>query len=142
MDGRDAFGRLNLGVTRSGFLKIFVLLWIPVRLPSLASIAVLVALTACAAADRPSFAEDGPRTVVEIENQREVPMDIFIVDAGRIRLGRVGPKAKAEFTIPEWFVRHPKEMEFLAMPLSRQFPAISQRVWVGPGERMELVVSQ
>ena len=112
------------------------------RLLSLATVAVVFALSACAAAGRPSFAEDGSRTVVEVENQREVPMDIFVVDAGRVRLGRVGPKAKAEFTVPEWFVRQAKEMEFLAMPLSRQFPAISQRVWVGPGERMELTISQ
>ena len=58
-----------------------------------------------------------------------------------MHLGLVEPKATAVFTMPAHLVTHAREMEFLAASAGHA-AVLSQRFWVGPGERVELRISQ
>src|SRR5687768_6827551 len=105
------------------------------------SVVLAILMAACAPAGRPSFADESAQATVEVENRREVAMEIFVVDAVRVRLGRVGPKATAVLRIPAHVVPRAREMEFMATSSGRS-GAISGRLWVGPGERVGLVITQ
>ena len=82
------------------------------------------------------------RAVVQVENQRMSDVNVFVLNGGtKLRLGRVGAKRTAQFTIPSGVVSRAREVEFLAESLSGGSPAVSQRIWMAPGERVRLVLS-
>lgn len=100
-------------------------------------------LASCATAGRPSFADESERTVVEVENQRTMDMNVFVLNgAQRVRLGRVGPKATVKFTLPKGMVTRARELEFVSeVTGSMLTPAVSNRIWVGPGEHVGLIIT-
>ena len=110
---------------------------------------VLCALTLIGCAPRTSgieaagTAQAQERARVEIENQRLYDINVYLINSGqRVRLGRVSAKRTAQFTLPPGIVPRAREVEFMIESQSGGSPAVSQRLWIAPGEIVKLVVTQ
>jgi hypothetical protein len=83
------------------------------------------------------------RAQVEVENQRLYDINVYLINSGqRIRLGRISAKRTARFTVPPGVVPRAREVEFMIESLSGGSPAVSQRLWIAPGELVKLIVTQ
>jgi hypothetical protein len=103
------------------------------------ALVVIAGPLACRSA-RPGAAVD--RATVTVENQRLTDVTVYVLNSGqRIRLGRVGAHRSERFGIPAGIVSAAKEVEFLAESLSGRTQAVSQRIWVQPGDNVRLFVS-
>jgi hypothetical protein len=83
------------------------------------------------------------RARVEVENQRLYDINVYLLNSGqRVRLGRISAKRTAQFTLPPGVVPRAREVEFMIESLSGSSAAVSQRLWVAPGELVKLIVTQ
>lgn len=81
------------------------------------------------------------RTALEVDNQSFNDLNIYIVNASqRIRLGRATAHMKSLFTIPYTIVGGARELQFLAEPITRRDGAVSNRIWVEPGDTVRLFI--
>lgn len=81
------------------------------------------------------------RTALEVDNQSFNDLNIFVVNASqRIRLGRATAHMKSLLTIPHTVIGGARELQFLAEPITRRGGAVSNRMWVEPGDTVRLFV--
>ena len=100
----------------------------------------LAAVSACGGA-RAAKTSDPERTVIAVENQTFNDLTVFLINGGqRVRLGRVSAKQTTGFNVPSGIIPSAREVQILAEPASGSGAAISNRIWVGPGERVKLII--
>ena len=115
--------------------------WLKTLLPLGFALCMTIGAGACTSAARSGSAA-GERATVTVENQRLSDVTVYVLNSGqRIRLGRVGAHRSEKFGIPTGIVSAAKEVEFLAELLSGRSQAVSQRIWVEPGDHVRLVLS-
>ncbi len=103
-----------------------------------------VALAACARAANPATDEEptpSGETAVNVENQSYLDMNIYLIRSGaRNRLGTVPGLSSRLFRIPPALVGGGADLQFLADPIGSNRTPISERMWVKPGDLVELVI--
>lgn len=107
----------------------------------ISSLVLLVLVAACASAGR-SAASEEDRATVSVDNRAYMDMNIYVVEGGtsRRRLGTVTAASRATFVIPHSVVGNGRELMFLADPIGGTRTSVSQRIWVGPGEQVVLMI--
>ena len=109
------------------------------RLVTIAVMAGSMLLAACGSARRSAPVE---RTTVEVDNRGFEDMTVYVVDGSqRLRLGAAPGLRRTVLTIPAHAVGPARDLQFLADPLGSSRTAISQRLYVRQGERVQLVIS-
>lgn len=86
-------------------------------------------------------AEPAQRTMLEVDNRGFADMTIYVVDGGqRVRLGVAPGNAKTELAIPAHLVTSWRSLRFLADPIGSSRQAVSQEIYVQPGDRVVLMI--
>lgn len=101
----------------------------------------IVMLTACGAArpSRPGMEQE--RTVLQVENRSFADMTIYVIEGGaRRRLGTATGGVTTELTIPATLIYGGRDLQFLADPIGSSRTAVSDRIFVRPGERVTLMI--
>src|SRR5687768_2356936 len=82
------------------------------------------------------------RTVVEVDNRGFTDMNVYVVDGSqRLRLGLAVGLQKTVLTIPARAVGTARDLQFLADPIGSSRTAISQRLYVRQGDRVQLTIA-
>ena len=96
---------------------------------------------ACGAGGRPVRPGSETVTTVEVDNQNFTDMTIYLVNGGqRIRLGRATGKTRAVMRLPRGALTFPRELQFLAEPAAMRGASSTSRIWVSPGDRVNLTI--
>jgi hypothetical protein len=113
-------------------------------------IAVLVTLsataTACARSSAARSASGSAAladsTSVVIDNQGVVDMTIYVLEAGSVRrrLGIAGAARRTRLSIPRMLVGNGRDLQFLADPIAARGNSISHRIFVVPGDQVNLTI--
>jgi hypothetical protein len=102
---------------------------------------LLVTLTSCGGARRPGSTADREPAVIEVDNRGFPDMNIYAIDAGqRIRLGTATGSTRTKLTIPARLIGLGRELQFLADPIGSNRTAISDALFVRPGETVVLMI--
>ncbi|HYC53100.1 MAG TPA: hypothetical protein VEB19_18495 [Gemmatimonadaceae bacterium] len=107
-----------------------------------ATVVLLGAVSACATLGRSPEVAEEDRATVSVDNRSYVDMTIYVVEGGasRRRLGTVSAAMRSTFVIPQSIVGNGREVMFLADPIGGARSSVSQRIWVGPGEQVVLMI--
>lgn len=109
----------------------------PIRLLMIALVGTLVA---CGGA-RQSRPGDAEPTTVAVDNRSFSDMTIYLVEAGsRRRLGTATGVSTTVLTIPASFVSLGRELQLLADPIGGRRAAVSNRIFIRPGEQVTLTI--
>ena len=82
-----------------------------------------------------------PRTVLEVDNQGFNDVNIYVVTGGfRQRIGFATGHTKTLITIPPSAVTGSRMLQFLADPIGSRRTALSQEIYVAPGDQVTLVI--
>lgn len=98
----------------------------------------LFAIVGCAQTGEPR--EPQPRTTVEVDNQANLDMNIFVVrtSGARERLGTATAHTRTTFTIPERLIFGLTPLRFMADPIGASRTPVSQEITVSPGDNIVL----
>lgn len=79
---------------------------------------------------------------VVVDNQGLYDMTIYVLEAGSVRrrLGIAGAARRTQLSIPRALVGNGREVQFLADPIASRGNSVSQRIFVEPGDRVELTI--
>lgn len=106
---------------------------------ALASLALAAATCA-----RPRASEDmDPKveTALRVENQAYLDMNVYVVRSGqRIRLGTVPGNTTRVFMLAPYLVGPGAQLGFLVDPVGSSRTALSEDIYVNPGDVIELVI--
>jgi hypothetical protein len=108
---------------------------------AVALVATSVGLNACGAARQSPQGSDEV-TMLEVDNQSFLDMNIYLVTTGgaRIRMGTAGGNNKTRLRIPSTYVFGGSELRFLADPIGSNRTPISQGITVFPGDTVRLII--
>ncbi len=107
------------------------------------------AFALCAAALLPACAgkhaaarEQQPPTVLEVQNDNYLDMDVFLLPSGgaRIRLGEVTGHSTARLTIPARYIFGPTPLRFQAHPVGSGANPVTQEIQVSPGDTVVMQI--
>lgn len=88
-------------------------------------------------------ADPSVRTYVEVDNRGFADMTIYVVDGGqRVRLGSAPGNARTELLIPAHLVSTARPLQFLADPIGSSRTAVSDTIYVEPGDRVVLMIQR
>jgi hypothetical protein len=108
------------------------------RLMTIAVLAGSLWLTGCVGKRSGAPVE---RTVIEVDNRGFSDMTIYVVDgASRLRLGTALGLKRTDLTIPPRAVGTARDLQFLADPIGSSRSAVSQRLYVRQGDRVQLII--
>lgn len=102
-------------------------------------VAALAATTlACASGPRPQ----AERATIAVENQAFADMNVYVRDTGggRRRLGTATGLTTTVFTIPAALVGNGREVHFEIDPIGGQRTALSNSLYVTPGDQVRMVI--
>lgn len=99
---------------------------------------VLLGLVACSQQGEPR--EPQPRTTLEVDNQANLDMNIYVVrsSGARERLGTATAHTRTTFTIPERLIFGLTPLRFMADPIGGSRTPVSQEITVQPGDNIVL----
>jgi hypothetical protein len=107
----------------------------------------MASATAAACAGRTVETADGEvaladSTSVVVNNQSTTDMTIYVLEGGssRRRLGTAKAVSRTRIAIPALLVGNGRDLQFLADPFAGRGNSVSQRIFVAPGDRVELTV--
>jgi hypothetical protein len=108
---------------------------------SIAFALVLLGITACNAYSRGSTIDQNQRTVLQVDNQGFLDMDVFAArSVERMRLGIAPGNSKTNFTIPHSLVSGLTTLHFIADPIGGRRASVSQEITVAPGDTVLLTI--
>ena len=86
--------------------------------------------------------EPQPRTTLEVDNQANLDMTIYVIrSAGsRQRLGTSTAHTRMTFTIPERLIFGLTPLRFQADPIGANRAPVSQEITVSPGDNVRLII--
>lgn len=101
-----------------------------------------VATSACGGARAGGPRGTDPPTMLQVDNQRFLDMNIYLITSGgaRIRLGTANGNSTTTMRIPATYVFGGSEMRFLADPIGAQSSPVSQSITVFPGDNVRLII--
>jgi len=107
----------------------------------LISISALVLLAGCGPR-RPGSVATPERTVIEVDNRAFTDMTVYVIEGvgARRRLGLANGASTTSFTIPASLVGNGRELTFLVDPIGSDRTALSNRIFVTPGQRVTLTI--
>jgi hypothetical protein len=107
-----------------------------------AGLALLASTAACAPPARPAQPPSGyPAALVDVTNSSWFDVVVYSVGSGaRFRLGMVTSMSSGTFRIPRRDVVAGSGLRLLADPIGSRQIFVSERILVGPGQRVELTV--
>lgn len=100
-----------------------------------------VAMSGCGASRQGPRGTD-PVTMLEVENQGFLDMNIYLVTSGgaRIRLGTATGNTSSRMRIPATYVFGGTDLRFLADPIGGSRTPVSQGITVFPGDTVKLII--
>ena len=102
----------------------------------------LALVTACASSRGSRPGTDPTRTVLVVDNRGFADMTAYVVTGGqRIRLGIANGLSKTELTIPATAVSGAGDLQFYFDPIGGTRAAVSERIYVRPGDRVTLLIN-
>lgn len=112
------------------------------KIKSIAFALVLVGAAGCKTFSRGSgTADQNQPTVVQVDNQGFIDMDVFTLRSSqRIRLGTAPGASKSNFTIPPSLVSGLTPLRFIADPIGGRRASVSQEITVAPGDTVVLTI--
>ena len=112
------------------------------KIRSIAFALVLSSIAACNAFSHGSpSADQNQATVVQVDNQGFLDMDVFAVRSGqRVRLGLAPGNSKTNFTIPKTLVSGLTPLRFIADPIGGRRASVSQEITVAPGDTVVMTI--
>jgi hypothetical protein len=97
------------------------------------------ALFACATTK--NTRSDQPPTVLEVDNQSVLEMNIYVMRGSeRIRVGTAGGLATSQLKIPSNLVFGPTPLRFLADPIGANRLPITEEITVSPGDTVHMQI--
>lgn len=107
----------------------------------LASLAIAVGTASCGGPRSRARAE-AERAVVEVENRAFSDMTVYVVEGAgaRRRLGLATGASTTTFTIPSSVVGLGRELQFIVDPIGSTRTAITNSLFVTPGQRVRMVI--
>lgn len=108
---------------------------------TVAVVAGSVSMSACGAARQGPRGSDPP-TMLQVDNQRFLDMNIYLITSGgaRIRLGTATGNSSTTMRIPATYVFGGTDLRFLADPIGAQSTPVSQSITVFPGDNVRLII--
>ncbi len=105
-------------------------------------LALALASTACARNARPSAPGDDAVTVLRVENNGFLDLDVFVLrDVGdRLRLGFVNGNSTADLRIPRALVVGTGSLRFIAAPVGGRGAGVSEQITVSPGDTVVMTI--
>jgi hypothetical protein len=104
------------------------------------SLLAMLPLASACSAKRQTRAEQ-PRTVLEVDNQGFSDVNIYVVSNGfQQRMGFAPGHTKTLLTIPPSAITGARMLRFLADPIGSRRTALSQEIYVSPGDQVTLVI--
>lgn len=102
-----------------------------------------VSIAACARSTATRNTGENPETVLRVENQGFVDMNIYVLSEGslRRRIGTAVGKSNVNFSLPESIVpMGVRSLRFIAAPIASQRGEISEEVLVTPGDTVVVII--
>jgi len=114
----------------------------PMKIRSIALVALLLGASACNAFSRGSGVQDvNQPTVVEVDNQGFLDMTVYAARSSqRVRLGIATGNRKTDLTIPSYLVTGLTALHFVADPIGGRRASVSQEITVAPGDTVGLMI--
>lgn len=111
-------------------------------LGAIALLATSVAVNACGGARQGGPQASQPATMLQVDNQSFLDMNIYLVTSGgaRVRLGTAGGNSTTTLRIPSTYIFGGSELRFLADPIGSNRTPISQGITVFPGDTVRLII--
>ncbi|MGQ0642290.1 MAG: hypothetical protein ACT4P6_16200 [Gemmatimonadaceae bacterium] len=111
-------------------------------LAAIALLATSVAVNACGGARQGGPRATDPATMLQVDNQSFLDMNIYLVTSGgaRIRMGTASGNSSTTLRIPPTYVFGGTELRFLADPIGSNRTPISQGITVFPGDTIKLII--
>ncbi len=108
---------------------------------AVALVAASVGLNACGASRQGPRGSD-PATMLQVDNQSFLDMNIYLVTTGgaRIRMGTASGNSSTTLRVPSTYVFGGSELRFLADPIGSNRTPISQGITVFPGDTVRLII--
>jgi hypothetical protein len=111
------------------------------KIRSIAFALLLLGLVACNAFSRGSATDQNQPTVLQVDNQGFLDMDVYAArSAQRVRLGVAPGNGKTNFTIPASLVSGLTSLRFIADPIGGTRASVSQEITVAPGDTVVLTI--
>ncbi len=111
------------------------------KIRSIAFALFLLGITACNAFSRGSTTDQTQPTVLQVDNQGFLDMDIFAArSVERVRLGIAPGNGKTSFTIPRSLISGLTPLRFIADPIGGRRASVSQEITVAPGDTVLLTI--
>ncbi|GAC1459033.1 MAG: hypothetical protein PVSMB1_08960 [Gemmatimonadaceae bacterium] len=111
------------------------------RIRSIAFALLLLGIAACNAFSRGSGTDQNQRTVLQVDNQGFLDMDVFAArSVERVRLGIAPGNSKTTFTIPPSLISGLTPLRFIADPIGGRRASVSQEITVAPGDTVLLTI--
>lgn len=111
------------------------------KIRSIAFAFLLLALVACNAFSRGAATDQNQPTVLQVDNQGFLDMDVFAArSVQRVRLGTAPGNSKTSFTIPASLVSGLTSLRFIADPIGGSRPSVSQEITVAPGDTVLMTI--
>jgi hypothetical protein len=102
-------------------------------------VAALAALAACATTK--NVRTDAPVTVLEVDNQAVLDMNIYVMRSSqRIRLGTATGLHTSQFKIPNDLIFGATPLRFLADPIGANRLPVSDEISVAPGDTVHMTI--
>jgi hypothetical protein len=112
------------------------------KIISIAFALSLAAIAGCSGFSRGSGTTDPNQpTVVEVDNQGFLDMDVYAVRSGqRWRLGLAPGNSRTKLTIPRSMVSGLTPLRFIADPVGGRRASVSQEITVAPGDTVVMTI--
>jgi hypothetical protein len=101
---------------------------------------LFLGLAACGARTGPQEAQ--PATVLEVDNQHSLDMNIYVVrtSGARERLGTATAHTRSRLTIPARLIFGLTPLRFMADPIGGRATPVTQEITVQPGDTVVLQI--
>lgn len=111
------------------------------RIRSVSLALLLLGVAACASFSHSGTPDQNQPTVVVVDNQSYLDMNVYAVRSGqRIRLGTAGGVGKTSLTIPSTLVSGATPIRFVADPIGGARASVSQEITVSPGDTVVMQI--
>jgi len=102
-------------------------------------VAAIIAAAACATTK--NIQTDKPVTVLEVDNQAVLDMNVYVLRSSqRIRLGTATGLHTSQFKIPGDLIFGSTALRFLADPIGANRLPISDEITVSPGDTVHMTI--
>lgn len=105
-------------------------------------LAGLVAVVLAAACGPGQTGEPQPRTTLQVDNQANLDMTIYVIRGGgqRERIGTSTAHTRQTFTIPARMLFGLTPLRFQADPIGADRAPVTQEITVSPGDNIRLII--